>query len=293
MKKYVIIFICLLLTGCMKKEYTVVFDTSGGSQIPSQTVLKGEYVKQVDIPQKDGYIFVRWLLNGEEYNFNTPVKSNLNLKASWVTIPITEKYYNVIFNDGTKETKTTIKYKDKVSKPENPTLKYHNFIGWYLDENEYDFNKEVVRDIYLVAKFKKIVIPIKFNLNGGAGIASKEIEAGSILKEPKKPTKYGYEFLGWYIGEQKYNFNQIVTNELTLDAKWKLINYIEVKFNTNGGNIIESQILKEGDVVKIPTPPQKDGYIFEYWSYNKEKFNFDVKINENITLDAVYKKITE
>ena len=34
-------------------------------------------------PQKSGFLFKEWLLDGNPYDFNTPVKSNITLVAQW------------------------------------------------------------------------------------------------------------------------------------------------------------------------------------------------------------------
>ena len=71
----------------IKKEnvenYIIKFDTDGGSAILDQIVEKNANVKMPEEPVREGYTFKGWYLDGEEYNFNTPVIKNLNLKAKW------------------------------------------------------------------------------------------------------------------------------------------------------------------------------------------------------------------
>ena len=43
---------------------------------------------------------------------------------------------------------------------------------------------------------------------------------GQKLTEPTKPYKSAYTFDVWYNGEQKYDFDAPVFNEITLTAKW-------------------------------------------------------------------------
>ena len=43
---------------------------------------------------------------------------------------------------------------------------------------------------------------------------------GQKLAEPTKPYKSAYTFDGWYNGEQKYDFDAPVFDEITLTAKW-------------------------------------------------------------------------
>lgn len=43
-----------------KVDYTVTFDTDGGSSVAAQTVQNGRKANKPDDPQKDGYVFLGW-----------------------------------------------------------------------------------------------------------------------------------------------------------------------------------------------------------------------------------------
>ena len=45
---------------------TVTFDSDGGSDVPQQTVTKGEKATKPTEPTKDGYIFAGWYIDDEE-----------------------------------------------------------------------------------------------------------------------------------------------------------------------------------------------------------------------------------
>ena len=63
--------------------YTVTFDSNGGSAVASQEIVEGYTAKEPDTPTKSGYKFSHWQLNGVEYDFDTPVTSNITLTAKW------------------------------------------------------------------------------------------------------------------------------------------------------------------------------------------------------------------
>ena len=79
--------ITLVASYEIKKEnvenYIIKFDTDGGSAILDQVVEKNKNVKMPEEPVREGYIFKGWYFDDEEYNFDTPVIKNLNLKARW------------------------------------------------------------------------------------------------------------------------------------------------------------------------------------------------------------------
>ena len=66
-----------------KKYYKITFNSNGGSKIISQEVKEGESVKRPNNPTKKGYTFVYWQIDGKEYDFSKPVKSNLTLISKW------------------------------------------------------------------------------------------------------------------------------------------------------------------------------------------------------------------
>ncbi|WP_455684798.1 beta-N-acetylglucosaminidase domain-containing protein, partial [Thomasclavelia sp.] len=52
-------------------------------------------------------------------------------------------------------------------------------------------------------------------------ILSQRIEAGTILTTPESPSKEGYNFIGWFNNDKLYEFNQPVSNNLVLVAKFE------------------------------------------------------------------------
>ena len=63
-------------------------------------------------------------------------------------------------------------------------------------------------------------VNVNFNLDGGTGTTLQKVLRGQKLAEPTKPYKSAYTFDGWYNGEQKYDFDAPVFDEITLTAKW-------------------------------------------------------------------------
>lgn len=63
--------------------YTVTFDSNGGSAVASQQIVEGYTVKEPDAPFKEGSELSYWTLNGVEYDFDTPVSSDITLVAVW------------------------------------------------------------------------------------------------------------------------------------------------------------------------------------------------------------------
>jgi len=48
---------------------------------------------------------------------------------------------------------------------------------------------------------------VTFDVNGGTpAIAAVEVEEGKLVAKPADPTKAGYNFVGWYLGDAAWNF---------------------------------------------------------------------------------------
>jgi len=109
-------------TEVIKNNYTVTFDSNGGSSVSSQTIVEGGKATQPSNPTRNGYNFAGWLLNGSTYNFDSSVTSNITLVAKW-----TQKSYTVgvtrvdayspdsilsVYEEGKQITVQSIKYSD-------------------------------------------------------------------------------------------------------------------------------------------------------------------------------------
>ena len=128
----------------VEKTYTVTFDSKGGSPVVSQTVKEGEKAVKPANPTRSGYTFKGWYLDGEKYDFDTPVTGNITLVAKWTednngsgggstTHTYTLKYET---NGGKKidsESKRSEWTKDYGHLPV-PTRSGYAFTGWYSDK---------------------------------------------------------------------------------------------------------------------------------------------------------------
>lgn len=211
------------------EEYTVTFNAYGGFPTPDeQHVKSGEKAVLPVEPTLKGYTFAFWYLGEDEqnataYDFNTPVTENITLTAKWNI-----NKYTVTFNSygGSKVDPQVVEYGLYAQEPEEPTLKGFTFAYWYLDdENEaYDFDTTpITEDITLTAKWEINKFKVTFDTDGGEPIPDDQfVEWGLFVEEPTtEPTKTGYTFDGWYLGDEKYDFSAAVEQNITLTAKWE------------------------------------------------------------------------
>ncbi len=81
-----LLLIIIFLLLFMNKKYDVTFDSNGGSEVAAVVVKKNKKIEEPEPPTKDGYTFAGWYYNDELYDFNTPVKHNMVLKAEWAVL---------------------------------------------------------------------------------------------------------------------------------------------------------------------------------------------------------------
>ena len=65
---------------------------------------------------------------------------------------------------------------------------------------------------------------VTFDSNGGSSVAKVNVKDGSTLTAPANPTRYGFNFVGWYCDpglNDPYNFSTPVSYGFTLYAKWE------------------------------------------------------------------------
>ena len=138
---------------------------------------------------------------------------------------INNSKYEVKFNSngGSKVESVSVKKNERVEAPKDPSKKGYVFIEWQLNGKAYDFKKKVTSNMTLKAKWlPEIYVTVTLDSNGGSEVEPLSIISGTKLSKDDiaKPTKEGYTFAGWLIGENKYDFSKKVTSDLTLTASW-------------------------------------------------------------------------
>ena len=111
-------------------------------------------------------------------------------------------------------------------------------------------------------------VTVVFELNGGemSEATTVKVDKGSYLQLPV-PTRTGYTFLGWFVGEG-VNAGQVtdataITQDITITAHWK-VNTYTVSFETGTDEEIEPMEVTFDQPYVIPTL-ERTGYTFLGW----------------------------
>ena len=71
----------------VSEDCSIIFDSNGGSNVPSQTVKRSNKATEPTPPVREGYTFTGWYTDSDCTNkwiFSEPVKYNLRLYAGWL-----------------------------------------------------------------------------------------------------------------------------------------------------------------------------------------------------------------
>ena len=221
----------LVLSGCNKtpapQEFTISFDSRGGSEVSSLKVKEGERVTKPTDPTKDDATFVAWYEESSlthEFDFSTPITKDWTLYAGWQDIEFTVTFDS---QGGSPVSAVTVKKGNAVAEPTAPTRDNYTFEGWFLEAealNKYNFSSPVNANLTLFAGWKDIEYTITFDSQGGSTVAPIVVKKGQTATAPTSPTMKYYTFTGWY-EEQELNtlfdFSTPITKDWTLYAGWE------------------------------------------------------------------------
>lgn len=261
----------------------------------------GDTIPSIETPTKTGHVFAGWLLSktgNEVVSDDYKITKNLTLYAKW-----TKNNYTITFDSkgGTTIPSVEYAYFDSIIAPAAPLKEGYTFAGWYLNDEYFNFNdaKMPAENITLEAKWNANTYTVKFNSNGGTEIADAKVVFGNKISEPSSPTKVGYTFAGWYIGEELYDFESLIpANNVTLVAKWTANEYT-INFDLNGvEGTIESIKTKYDETVKTPECNiDRIGYTFVKWNTKADGTGINyleltdlknISTGEDVTLYAIW-----
>ena len=247
-------------------QYTITFDTNGGSEIAPITQDYGTEITAPDNPTRKGYTFKGW---DKEIPKTMPAE-NMTVKAQWEI-----NKYTIAFdtNGGSEIAPITQDYGTEITAPNNPTRKGYTFKGW---------DKEIPKtmpaeNITVKAQWKINQYTITFDTNGGSEIAPITQDYGTEIAAPDNPTRKGYTFKGW----DKEIPETMPAENITVKAQWE-INQYTIAFDTNGGSEIAPITQDYGTEITAPDNPTRKGYTFKGW----DKEIPETMPAENITITA-------
>ena len=187
-------------------QYTITFDTAGGSEIAPITQDYDTAITAPADPTREGYTFIGW----DKAIPTTMPAENMTVTAQWEI-----NQYTITFDTagGSEITPITQDYDTAITAPADPTREGYTFIGW---------DKAIpttmpAENMTVTAQWEINQYTITFDTNGGSEIAPITQNYGSAVTAPADPTREGYTFIGWDREIPK----TMPAENMTVTAQWK------------------------------------------------------------------------
>ena len=169
-----------------------------------------------------------------------------------------------------------------------PVKEGFDFKGWYYNGNHVTLKPFMLQEpaVTLIATWKERSYDVHLDFNGGYIVENGEEisrkNASATFGKPTDfpvPSKRGYDFVGWYYGEQEVSTSawNLDVGTVIIKAVWDYKTY-GVTFDFNGGTLVggdesltEQKIsVKYNRTFAFPTL-QKQGYSFVGWAFDGEE----------------------
>lgn len=206
--------------------------------------------------------------------------------SSLLTLTACKKKYKISFIvDGNVQEVVEVKKGESVTKITDPSKENYDFIGWFEGANEFDFETKITDNLVLIAKFERTKYSVKFKVDDVIQEEMK-VEKGTIISEIDNPVKEDFNFIGWFNGDEKFDFDTPIESNTILEAKFQQTKY-RVTFMVDG-KVEEIVKVDVGSKVSKITNPKKPNYNFIGWYYNGNSFNFNKPVESDCVLEAKF-----
>ena len=249
-------------------QYTIKFDTNGGTTIADITLDYGTTIPAVANPTRTGYTFKEW---DQEIPETMPAE-NMTITASW-----TANTYTITFNaneGSVTPTSMTVTYDQPYVLP-TPTRTGYTFAGWYKDSTKYENGTWTTDDnITLTASWTINQYTYTFyDEDGETVIKTATIDFGSTIVKPSDPTKaatakYTYTFAGWTPEVPA----TMPANNVEFTATYTpTINKYTIVFKDYDGTVLQSTKVEYDAMPSLPANPERESdaqysYVFAGWT---------------------------
>ena len=243
-------------------QYTITFDTAGGSAIAPITQDYGTAITAPADPTREGYTFAGW---------DTAIPATMPAHNMTITAQWTVNQYTITFDTdgGSEVAPITQDYGSAITAPAAPTREGYTFTGW---------DKTIpatmpAGDMTITAQWTVNQYTITYDLDGGTAEGNPDtytVETDAFTL--KNPTRPGHTFTGWsgtgLTGEDNLTLTipKGSTGNRSYTAHWSLNTY-SITYDLNGGTASGNPTSYTVESATITlNQPTKTGYTFTGWS---------------------------
>ena len=206
-------------------KYTVNFVTNGGSEIEAITV---SVIDSAPVSELDHYTLVGWYTDAEcteAIEFPYTVTAEITLYAKWAPTPYTAEF---VTNGGSEVANIIGSVETGIDSAPVTTRYAYIFEGWYTDAElteaavfPYAFTDNVTFYAKWTADPSAITVTFDYaEATAGNEEATRVVMPGDAIGELPVPTKFGYDFVGWFNGETAVTADTVIDAAITFTAQW-------------------------------------------------------------------------
>ena len=277
---------------CNKLEAT--FDPNNGDPTVTKFIdndKNSKFEELVPEPTKENYTFAGWYNGDEPFDFTTVPTGDVTLTAKWDI----NKYTVQFVSDHGSFADQTIEHGKLIDtgKLTIPEVEGYTFDGWYTEDNtKFDFTKPITSNTTVYAKWTANDYEVSFVTEHGKAPDSQNVKYNGTAKDPGKLTEEGYTFDDWYTDatySTKFDFNQPITSNTTVYAKWEKNAPNTYALNVSGAFVYVDgvdvtapagdtslQLEKDASVRLVADPDRMpSGMVFDRWTILNGALNAD------------------
>ena len=266
-----------------------------------QTVAEGEVLLEPPAPTKENARFVGWYVGENPLSFGKV--TTVSGKEVTVTAKFEDVRYVYFMNkDGSSvcytaegEAETAVSSSDLEAAENTVNLMLDaesHVVGWSTvpsgEATTVTFAKDkIVTKVYPVIENG---FWVKFDTDGGSYVQSVFCEPGKTLTLSKVPTRSGYTFDGWYIGEEKV---ESVSASATVTAHWTASNntkYTVIHWQENADDNGYTLVKDDTQTEKGTTGAQTKAEAKSYEGFNAQTIEQKTIVGNGSTIVNVYYK---
>ena len=228
-------------------QYTITFDTDGGSEVAPITQDYASSVTAPAAPTKTGYTFKGW---DKEIPATIPAE-DVTIQAQWQI-----NQYTITFDTdgGSEVAPITQDYASAVTAPADPTKMGYTFTGW---------DKEILatmpaENVTIKAQWQVNQYTVKFVADGNV-VSEKTLNYGTAITAPEAPAKEGYTFTGWTPEVDE----TVPANDVTYEAEY-IVNTYKLTYVLDAVEVKTIEV-EYGAQIEDFEPEVKDGREFAGW----------------------------
>jgi len=194
------------------------------------------------------------------------------------------KYYVTYMLNGDVYDKVLVKENSCLDFPLDPEKEGYVFTGWYNLGTKWEEEYTVSSSLVLTAKFRECEeFNITFMVNGEVFKIVTVLENSTIdyIEAP------GEGFVGWYVGENKFDFSTKITGNLVLEAKFNESGLKTVQFIVQGNVFCYFEFENELKLEYVE-PPFVENAHFVGWYVNGTLWEPSMVFTESAVVEAFY-----